>query len=141
MALNNLKRVDMPLKKPNFTFMSHYISSSPARSKYLSFFSFFFLFLFLFLFSLCGLSGLQSPLFDSFSFFLLFFFFLFFINNQLVWSSGRDLMIRWYLKTCENFPRLILPDLFLLCIYHSVVWSNFSFLRNSQLITFLTQSC
>ena len=42
----------------------------------------------------CGQPGLQSPQFCKFSFFLFFFFFC----CWLLWSSGRDLVIRLYVK-------------------------------------------
>ena len=43
----------------------------------------------------------QSPLFDRFSFF---------VDYHLAWSSGRDWMIRLYLKIPANFVRLIFSD-------------------------------
>ena len=41
---------------------------------------------------------------------LFFFFFFFFVDYHFVWSSGRDWMIRLYLKIPENFVRLIFKD-------------------------------
>ena len=50
-------------------------------------------------------------------------------------------MIRLYLKIPENFVRLIFRTDSGLGIYHFFVWSNLSFLHNSQWITFPTKSC
>ena len=62
----------------------------------------------------------------------------------MVWSSGRDLVIHFYLKVpvgwgwgCVAFPKIDSP----LYIYHSFVWPNFNFLHDSHCITFFTQPC
>ena len=96
------------------TFMFQSFFSSLARFRYLSFFS---------LSLFCGQSGLQCPQFCKFSFF---------VDYYKVWSSGRDLVIRLYVKVpyklCVSFSR---TDAWL-CIYHLLVRSNFNFLHISQ---------
>ena len=63
---------------------------------------------------------------------LLFFFFFFFVDYYKVWFSGRDLVIRQYIKAhrslCESFSRTDGG----LCIYHLFVWLNLNFLHISQ---------
>ena len=84
-------------------------------------------------YSLCGLQGRQRPWVDRFSFF---FFFLLIITQR-----SRLTLIRW--SECISKFHGKLYVLFLgrdceLYIYYLVVWSNFNFLQNSQLISFLT---
>ncbi len=54
----------------------------------------------------CGQPGQQSPQFGKFSIFV--------VDYDNVWSSGRDYVIRLYLKIPENFERLIFQDVLLL---------------------------
>ena len=70
------------------TFMFRSFFNSLARSRYLSFFH-------------CDPPGQQSRQFLKFSFF---------VGYYKIWSSGRDLVIRLYLKILEEFERLILLD-------------------------------
>ena len=66
------------------------------------------------------------------------------ITTMLLWyhpSYSWDLVIRFYLKIAEKFVLLISRRDSGLCIYHLFVWSNLSFLHNSQLITLPTQLC
>ena len=56
-----------------------------------------------------------------------------------VWSSGRDLVIRVYVKVPEKFM-CVRTDA-RLCICRLFVWSNLNFLHISQCITLPTHSC
>ena len=48
---------------------------------------------------------------------LFFFFFFFFVDYYKIWSSGRDLVIRLYLKIPEKFVRPHFPGKILGCAY------------------------
>ena len=52
-----------------------------------------------------------TPKFKIWQVFFLFFFF-FFVDNHSVWSSGRDYVIRLYIKITENSVRFVLLDEF-----------------------------
>ena len=72
------------------------------------------------------------------------FFFFFFFFGQIIIRSGRLAEIIWSVcisksqwSLCISFSRTNSG----LCIYHSFVWSNFTFLNNSKWITFPTQPC
>ena len=106
-------------------FLFHSLFSSQIRSKYLSLFSFFP--------TLWSARTAKSTIRQ-----VLFFFLLIIIRSVLL--AG----VRWSLCTsksqrtlCISFSRTDSC----LCIYHLFVWSNFSFLHNSQWITFSTKSC
>ena len=92
---------------------------SLTRSKYLSFR--------FILFSFCGPPEQQNPRADKF--------FFLFINTRSDILAG----IRWSISIskCLSYSRADSG----LCIYHLVVWWNFSLLHNSLWITFPTQSC
>ena len=77
-----------------------YFFSSLARTRYLS------------LFSLSSSFSLQSTGMAKSTIPQI----LSFVDYYEVWSSGRDYMIRLYLKIPENFVRLILQDRF--CVFH-----------------------
>ena len=83
------------------TFMFHIFFLIPlqGRSTYPSFHS-----LSIFL---CGHPRQLSSLFCKFSFLFSFFFF---VDYYKIWSSGRDSVIRLYLKIPEEFGRLIFQD-------------------------------
>ena len=90
------------------TFSFQSFLSSQARSKYLSIFSL------SFIFTLWSAGTIS-------------FFFFFFVRCDLVWSSGRDWVICFILMLCVSFSWTDTG----LCIYHFLVWSNFSFSHNS----------
>ena len=89
-----------------------------ARSRYLSLLSFFVGFFF-FSILLCGLPGQQSPQLSKFSFL---------VDYHKVWSSGRDYVIRLYLKIPEQFVRIILQDRFWVVHRPFVSMVKFNFL-------------
>ena len=107
------------------TFMLNSFFGSLAR--YLSLFSFSLIFL-------CGPLGRQGPLFDRFSFL----FFFLFIYYHWVWASGRDYMICLYLEIPENLLVSFSRTDSSLCMYHFVVWANFSLAHKSLWTTFPT---
>ena len=95
--------------------------NSLARSRYLSFLSHFFNF------TLWSAGKAKSTNLQ-----VLFFFF---VNYYEVWSSGRDLVIRLYLKKSLRNLRVSFSRTDVgFCIYHLFVWSNYNFLRSSQWI-------
>ena len=79
----------------NVTFMFHSIFSSLIRSRYLSFFSH------SFNFTLWSAGTAKSSILQVY---------LFFINYYKVWSSGRDLVICFYVKILLEFVCVILQD-------------------------------
>ena len=107
------------------TFMFHMFFSSPARSEYLSLFSFSLIF-----FSVVRRDAKAPNVASS-----LFLFFFFFINGHEVWSSGLDKLIRLYPKIPENFIRLIFPKRF--CFLYIAFGSrvNFQFIAQFPVIT------
>ena len=109
------------------TFMFHSFFTSPARTKYLSFF---FFLRFLWCLHSCP-PGRQSSLVGRF--------FLFFNITRSVLAGMKWSVCIW------KSPRILCVSFswknFDLCIYHLAVWSNFNFLHNSQRITFPIQSC
>ena len=110
------------------TFKFHSFFSSQARFTYLSFTSLHFLSVLF-----CGQPGEQSPQFCKFSFSLLIFI-----------RSGLPAEIRWSIWMSKSHRSLSMSFSMTdgrLCIYHLFVWSNFSFLHNSQWTTLPTQSC
>ena len=82
----------------NVTFMFHSFINFLTRFWYLSFFS-------LFSILLCGQMAQQSPQFCKFSFF---FFVVVVVDYYKIWSSGRDYVIRLYVKVPEEFVCLII---------------------------------
>ena len=99
------------------TFMFHSFFSSPARSRYLSFFSL------SFNFTLWSAGTAESTILQ-FLFFLL-----------IIIRSGCLAEIRWSVcisiskrSLCTSFSRTDAG----LCIYHLLIWSNLNFLHNSQ---------
>ena len=114
------------------TFMFHSFFNSLARFRFLSLFSH------SFNFTLWSAGTAKSTILQVL--FFLFFFLLFFYYYK-IWSSGRDLVIRFCLKSRRSLcPSFSWTDSGL-CIYHLFVWSNFNFLHSSQWITLPTQSC
>ena len=81
------------------TFMFHMFFNSLARSRYLSFYSLFFRFI------LWSAGTAKSTILQILS--LFFFFFFFFFDYDEVWSSGRDSVIRLYVKVPEEFMGVI----------------------------------
>ena len=111
------------------TCMFHSFFNSLARSRYLSFFSHYFSF------NLWSAGTAKSTILQV----LFFFFFL-----LIIIRSGLLAEIRG--SACMSKSNRSLWVLFSgtgagLCIYHLLVWSNLNFLRISQWITLLTQSC
>ena len=106
------------------TFMFHSFFNYQARSKYLSFFSH------SFNFTRWSARTANSSILQVLSFLL------------IIIRSGRLVEIRW--SVCVSKSQRSLCFSFSgtdsgLCIYHLLGWSNFSFLHNSQWITFPTQ--
>ena len=79
----------------NVAFMFHSFFGSLVRSWYLSFFSLSFNFT---LWSTRRVKSTILQVFFFFSFFLFLFFLFFFVDYYKVWSSGRDQVIRLYIK-------------------------------------------
>ena len=107
------------------TIMFHCFLSSLTRSKYFSLFS-------------LSLFFTQLVRYKENSFFFFFSFLLLITRTDLQHGIRWSLCIpksQWIL--CISFSRTDAG----LCIYHLVVWSNFSFLQDSHWITFHTQLC
>ena len=118
----------------NVTFIFHIFFSSLVRSRYSSFFSL------SFNFTLWSAGTEKSTILQVLCFFSFFFFFFFLI----IIRSGRLAEIKWSVwmskfqrSLCVSISRTDVG----LCKYHLFVWSNFSFLHNSQWIILPTQSC
>ena len=109
------------------TFMFHIFFSSLARSRYLSIFSHYFSFI------LWSAGTANSTILQ------IFFSFFFFVDYYKVWSSGRDQVIRLYIKVSQEFVCVLFK--YRLCIYHFLAQSNLYFLHISQWITQPTHSC
>ena len=107
------------------TFMFHSFFNSPARSRYLSFFSFSFSFI------LRSARTAKSTILPVL-------FFMVIIRSGLLadiwWSLS---MSKSHRSLCVSFSRTDTG----LCIYHLFVWSYLNFLLISQWITVSTQSC
>ena len=58
------------------------------------------------------------------------------LDYHLVWSSGRDLVIRLYSKSQIISNVSFFWTVSFLCMYHLILWSNFNFLHCFQWITF-----
>ena len=103
-------------------FMFHGFFSSLARSTYFSLFSL------PFSFTRWSAGRVKSTIrWVLISFFFFLFFFSFFVDYHLVRSSGRNDMIRLYLRIPENFVRLVLYDGFLVVHIQFVHMSKFEF--------------
>ena len=76
----------------------------------------------------------------SFSFFFSFFFFFFFVGYYYIWSSGRDYVIRLYLKIPKVFVHLNFQDGFWVVLLPFVHKVNFQFLAQFPIDHPLTQS-
>ena len=98
------------------TFMFRSFYNPLARSRYLSFFSL------SFNFTLWSAGTGKTILLQV----------LFFVGYCLVWSSGRDLLIRLNVKIPGEFVFHFSRMDSGLCIYHLVIWLNSNFLHNSQ---------
>ena len=107
-------------------FKFHSFFSSLAWSRF-----FIVLFTFLQFYSLIRWDSKVHHSAGSLSFFFFFFFLTINRSDRLVRISKSQRIL------CFSFPK---TD-FGLCKYHLFIWSNFSFLHNSQWITLPTQSC
>ena len=111
-----------------------------AKSKYLSLFSFSLIFALWYVKT--AKFTIRQVLFFCFCF-LFFYFFTFYLLT--ITRSGLLVRVRWSVYIFTKFVRILCVSFFktdsCLCIYHLVVWSNFTFLHNSLWITVPNQSC
>ena len=108
------------------TCMFHSFFSSLARSRYLSFFSHSFCFI------LWSAGTAKSTILQ-----VLFFLLIIIKSGLLAGIMWSVCILKSHRILCESFSRTGAG----LCLYHLLIWSNLSFLHNSQWIILPTQSC